>query len=428
MTKVLIIAYYWPPAGGPGVQRWLKFVKYFAKFGIEPIVYVPENPTYPITDASLSAEIPKDVTVLKQPIQEPYKLASVFSKKKTKTISSGIITKEKQSIAEKIMLWVRGNFFIPDARKAWVKPSVDFLSTYIQNNAVDAIITTGPPHSMHLIGMQLQATLGVKWLADFRDPWTNIGYHKQLKLMPFAKKKHEQLEIDVLQKADAITVTSFTTKDEFASKTKTPINVITNGYDVEQALRPKLSSTFTVAHIGSLLSGRNPIALWKALSSFLQQQPAAQKDFELVLAGRVSQDVMSSIEANGLLPYVKLLGYISHDEAVALQRSAQVLLLLEIDAEETKGIIPGKLFEYMAAERPILAVGPDDWDAAKIIKKTNTGTSFLYSEKSNIEVQLLSWYEQYQNKTLKVYPIGLQFYSRVQLTQKMANFIKSIVT
>ena len=181
--KTLIITYYWPPAGGPGVQRWLKFVKYLPEFNIDPVVFIPENPNYPIIDESLTSEVSKDITIINHPIKEPYKWAGFFSNTSSKTISKGIISDEKeQSFIEKAMLYVRGNFFIPDARIGWVKPSVSFLLDYIKKEGIETIITTGPPHSVHLIGLQIKQKLGVKWLADFRDPWTTIGYHKQLRL------------------------------------------------------------------------------------------------------------------------------------------------------------------------------------------------------------------------------------------------------
>ncbi|NNC49546.1 MAG: glycosyltransferase, partial [Flaviramulus sp.] len=253
--KVLIITYYWPPAGGPGVQRWLKFVKYLPEFGIEPIVYVPENPHYPIIDETLATEIPKSITILKQSIKEPYKWASLFSKKASKTISKGIISERKrQNIIEKALLYVRGNFFIPDARKNWVKPSVEYLKAYISKENIEVVITTGPPHSLHLIGLKLKEQLGVKWLADFRDPWTTIGYHKQLKLTKASLEKHKDLEKQVLNTADQVLATSFTTKTEFQQITNKPIEVITNGYDAETPVDFKLDSKFSLAHIGSLLS------------------------------------------------------------------------------------------------------------------------------------------------------------------------------
>ena len=217
------------------MQRWLKFVKYLPEFGIEPIVYCPKNPNYPILDESLVNEIPENITILKQLISEPYGLASIFSKGSSKKISSGVIPKtKKQSLIEKAMLYVRGNYFIPDARKNWVKPSVEFLSNYIKEHQIETIITTGPPHSLHLIGLQLKARLGIKWFADFRDPWTTIGYHKDLKLTESSKAKHLDLEHKVLNTADQIIVTSNHTKNEFETKTKQPITVITNGYDAHK--------------------------------------------------------------------------------------------------------------------------------------------------------------------------------------------------
>jgi len=247
--KLLIITYYWPPAGGPGVQRWLKFVKYLPDFDVQPIVFVPENPTYPIVDSNLVAEVSDKAIILKTPIFEPYQLASFLSKNKTKKISSGIIpNQKKQSFLEKVMLWVRGNLFIPDARVFWVKPSVAYLEKYIRENEIDTIITSGPPHSLHLIGLELKQKMNLKWLADFRDPWTTIGYHKSLRLSQYAAKKHKQLESQVLNSADTIIVTSKTTKAEFQALTTKPIEVITNGFDVEKVDKQTLDTNL-VWHI-----------------------------------------------------------------------------------------------------------------------------------------------------------------------------------
>lgn len=427
MKKVLIIAYYWPPAGGPGVQRWLKFVKYLPDFDIEPIVYVPENANYPIIDQDLVNQVNKNVTVLKQPIKEPYKLASIFSKKSTTTISSGIIKAEKkQSFVEKMLLYVRGNFFIPDARVGWVNPSVDYLSNYIKTNAVDVIITTGPPHSMHLIGLELQKRFAVKWIADFRDPWTSIGYHKELKLTEKSTQKHKDLERLVLTKADTIITTSYTTKQEFAEITQKPIHVITNGYDIESIEKPALDTKFTISHIGSLLSKRNPHILWQALSEILQEKESFRSDFELQLIGKVSSEIIDTIKEFQLDHYLDVLGYVSHTEALKYQRSSQVLLLIEIDSFETIGIIPGKLFEYMAAERPILAIGPKQSDVEKIIKDTNAGKYFNYDNFEEVKQYILDCYSKYQQNQLKVHGIGLQYFSRKKLTEKFAGIIKNI--
>jgi len=424
--KVLIITYYWPPAGGPGVQRWLKFVKYLPDFDIEPIVFIPENPNYPIIDSELQKDINPNTIIIKNPISEPYKLASIFSKKTTKTISSGIIpNKKKQSFLDKFLLYVRGNFFIPDARIAWVKPSVSVLENYIKEHPVDLIITTGPPHSLHLIGLELKNKLNCKWFADFRDPWTSIGYHKQLKLTERSKEKHLKLEKEVLNTADHILVTSPTTKNEFTKLTHKPITVITNGYDVEYIQKKPLDSKFSIAHIGSFLSERNPRIFWKALSELIKENKGFREDFELKLIGKVSQEILDVVSEFKLSNYLNNLGYLSHNQALIEQRSSQVLLLVEIDSEETVGIIPGKLFEYMAAERPILAIGPEGADFSNIIKETNSGTFFTYDEKDEIKEQIVKLYDLYKQNELKVYAMGLQYYSRKKLTEKLANIIKN---
>jgi glycosyltransferase involved in cell wall biosynthesis len=422
--KLLIITYYWPPAGGPGVQRWLKFVKYLPDFNVQPIVYIPENPTYPIIDNGLQSEVSEKAIILKKKILEPYGFASFFGKNKTKKISFGIIpNQKKQSFLEKTLLWVRGNIFIPDARFLWVKPSVKYLKKYIEENQIDTIVTSGPPHSLHLIGLQLKKELNIKWFADFRDPWTTIGYHKALKLSSSAEKKHKALEKEVLTTADTIIVTSKTTKVEFQAITSQPIEVITNGYDVEKVTKQSLDEKFTLAHIGSFLSERNPRILWKALKELIKENRDFKRDFQLKLIGAVSQEVLDTISEFRLNDFVLNLGYVSHQEAVEHQRKSQVLLLIEINSNDTKSIIPGKLFEYIVSERPIIALGPEGSDFAEIITSTNTGVFFLYDELEQLKALLLKYYNLYKEQNLKVHAVGLQQYSRKSLTEKLSKLI-----
>jgi hypothetical protein len=425
LKKILIITYYWPPAGGPGVQRWLKFVKYLPDFGIQPIVYIPENPTYPIVDENLVKEVSEKATILKHKIFEPYQLASFFSKNKTKKISSGIIpNQKKQSFLDKTFLWIRGNLFIPDARVFWVKPSVSYLEKYIQENNIDTIITSGPPHSLHLIGLELKQKLDLKWFADFRDPWTTIGYHKSLRLSDYAAKKHKALEYQVLNTADTIIVTSKTTKTEFQAITNRPIAVITNGYDTENVEKQTLDSKFSLAHIGSFLSERNPLILWKSLVELIDEIPDFKSHLEIKLIGAVSQEVLETITQFGLNPYLNNLGYVSHAEAIAHQRKSQVLLLIEINSEDTKSIIPGKLFEYMVSNRPIIAIGPNGSDFAEIITQTNTGVFFDYFEKKKLKSVISDYYNQFLEGKLQSNGVGLQRYSRKNLTKELAQLIQ----
>jgi glycosyltransferase involved in cell wall biosynthesis len=421
VKKVLIITYYWPPAGGPGVQRWLKFVKYLPDFGIEPIVYCPDNPNYPFTDTSLVSDIDSDLTVLKTSIREPYKWAQLFSKSKTANLSKGLISNQKkQSVLEKLLLFVRGNFFIPDARISWVRPSISFLSDYILTHKIDTIVTTGPPHSLHLIGLQLKQKHSIKWMADFRDPWTQIGYHKKLKLSSFAQKKHKTLEATVLQTADEILVTSLKTKTLFSELTSTPISVLTNGFDFEISSDTPLDSKFTLSHIGSLFEGRNPSVLWKVLSDLINESEDFAAAFQLNLIGSVSKEVMGAICSFGLESYVCNTGYIPHSDVLESQKKTQLLLLIEEDSKETEYIIPGKLFEYMASKRPIIAIGPQASDIEKILNQTQAGTYFRYDEGAALRTLLLQHFEAYKLQKLNVDSIGLEAYSRKSLTQQLA--------
>lgn len=425
--KTLIISYYWPPAGGPGVQRWLKFVKYLPEFGIEPVVFVPENPSYPLVDETLLKEVPENITVLKHPITEPYGWASAISRKQTKTISSGIIPKEKkQSLLQKAMLYVRGNFFVPDARVLWVNPSIKFLKQYITQNNIETIITTGPPHSLHLIGLGLKKEFPeVQWITDFRDPWTTIGYHDKLKMTARTQAKHKRLERDVLQTADDVVVTSPSTAEEFAVITEKPIHVITNGFDDEGISEVPRDETFTIAHVGSLLSDRNPKNLWKAIAQLKEEHTAFAKALKIKLAGKVSEEIIDAITTQGLAENLEVLGYVSHKEALKLQRQASVLLLIEIDAPVTKGIIAGKLFEYLAARKPILAVGPKDGDVQEIIETTKAGSYFEYDNLEKIKSFVNELFTEFNSSdSLSIEKSKIDKYHRRELTNRLAEIIK----
>lgn len=424
MKKVLIITYYFPPAGGPGVQRWLKFVKYLPDFDIQPVVYIPKNPSYPIIDEDLVPQISEQAIIIKRSIFEPYGLASIFSKNKTQKISAGIIPNErKQTAVDKFLLWIRGNFFIPDARVFWVKPSVAYLKKYIAENGIETVITSGPPHSLHLIGMKLKKELPIHWIADFRDPWTTIGYHHQLKLSAYANSEHKALERRVLNEADDIIVTSKSTKLEFEKKTNTPIAIITNGYDSEEVEKQEIDEKFSLAHIGSFLSERNPVTLWQALSDLVKEIPGFDKHLELKLIGVVSKDILDTIHSYNLSDHVNYLGYVSHLEALKHQRKSQVLLLIEINSFNTISIIPGKLFEYMVSERPIIAIGPRGSDFAEIIHDTKTGVFFDYSEKDQLKKTILEYYQKYLAGNLNVAAVDVDQYSRKKLTERLVGII-----
>jgi hypothetical protein len=347
----------------------------------------------------------------------------MFSKKKTQRISSGIITKKKPSLLEKVLLYIRGNYFIPDARIGWVDPSVQFLKSYLVDNPVDVIITTGPPHSLHLIGLKLKEIVNKPWIADFRDPWTTIHYHKSLRLTAASERKHKQLEAAVLRSADRIVVTSPSTKKEFEVITDIPITIITNGYGETKHIEQNLDKGFSIAHIGSFLSERNPVVLWKVLSEIASNNEFFKKDLRLKFAGAVSEDVIASINGFQLKDNLEVIGYVSHDEAIQLQHNAQLLLLVEMNKPETRSIIPGKLFEYLAARRPIIAMGPKGSDMQAIISETNSGHFFGYQDSELLKNQILSYYSVYKENRLLLGASDIQQYSRKELTRKMAQLL-----
>lgn len=422
MKTALIITYYWPPAGGPGVQRWLKFVRYLPEYGVRPIVYVPSNPFYPQQDESLLDELPDHLEVISRPIREPYNLASLLARHKTKTLSSGIIDNKDQSLLERLLLYVRGNLFVPDARVGWVRPSIHYLKDKLAKYQVEWVISSGPPHSLHLIGYGLQNETGVKWLADFRDPWTGIHYHDKLRMTERTRRQHQKLERRVLNAADQIVVTSRSTAAQFRELTDRPVTVITNGFDGEPR-NNRQPDKFTLAHIGSLLSERNPELLWSVLCELMAGESGFREDLELQLTGNVSDEVIRTIKSYGLSDVLVLKGYVSHQLARQLQAEAAVLLLVESNRPETRAIIPGKLFEYMASGRPILAIGPNGSDVGGILNETNTGTFFCYEDKAALKSEILSMYRKFREGKLEVSSGSIAGYSRRSLTGKLAKLI-----
>jgi glycosyltransferase involved in cell wall biosynthesis len=389
------------------------------EFGIEPVIYTPENPHYPLQDGSLTAQIPEGIKVYRQKIWEPYALASWLSPSRTKRISSGIINRERPGRLERLMLWVRGNIFIPDARKYWIKPSLEVLPGILKQEGIDTVITTGPPHSMHLIGLRLKTEIGIRWIADFRDPWTSIGYHNALFLSKRALKRHRNLEAAVLKGADVLITTSSRTKLEFTPLTQTPIYVITNGFSGARNRKGQPEGAFKLSHIGSLLSGRNPVSLWKALKNLATEDPEFKRDLEIELIGTVSEEILQSLRDQELEKYLTLKDYIPHQQALEHQRKAQVLLLIEIDTTETRGIIPGKFFEYLSASRPILAIGPPGWEVASLLNECRSGVAFTYGEQEAIEQCVRTWYQAYRKQTLTIESDGVNDYHRRALTERL---------
>jgi len=430
--KVLIITYYWPPSGGAGVQRWLKFVKYLPEFGWEPVIYTPENPEYPVLDQTLEKDIPAGIRVLKTKVWEPYSFYKKFIglKKEDKINASFTSEKKKPKRIENLSIWIRGNLFIPDARKYWILPSVKYLSNYLRENPVDVIISTGPPHSMHRIAHKLQSITKIPWIADFRDPWTQISYYKDLKLSAWADYKHKKLEKKTLAGADQVIVVSDGMKQEFDGIYQRDYEVISNGFDTADIPQTVIvpDKKFTIAHIGILAKSRNPEALWKALKEIADQNNRFKEHLEIKLVGKVDINVLEIIKTYGLENNLNLIPYLPHDKVILEQNKSAVLLLLIHNTPKAKQILTGKIFEYLSARRPILCIGPEDGDAAKIINKTKSGATVDRDNEIDLKARVLKLYDNYLNQTKFDGGENIEQYSRRSLTKKLSGVLKEVIS
>lgn len=426
---MLIITYYWPPAGGSGVQRWLKFAKYLRSFGWEPIVYTAKNPEAPVVDNSLEKDVPEDLNVIKTRVIEPHRLFRFFTRSNS-NMGAGFASSdgEKSGWLHGLSVWIRGNLFIPDARMLWIKPSVRTLKAYIKNNQVDIIISTGPPHSTHLIALGLKRKLKIPWIADFRDPWTNIDYFNDLMLTPYSKNKHQKLEGNVIKAADSVIVVSQQMKEEFKTYRETDIHVITNGFDEDDFPQvPKsLDKDFSITHVGSLPPNRNSTALWKAISNLVETNHNFASKLSIQLVGKVDSSVLADLESHGLKEYCKLYGYVQHKRGVEIMQSSQILLLLINQSPNAGGILTGKVFEYLAAKRPILALGPKGGEMENLISETRSGVFAQFDNEQDIKSKIEWLWSDFDSGYPSFSASSFQKYSRKNLTQNLTRLMDAI--
>ncbi|WP_223559890.1 glycosyltransferase family 4 protein [Chryseobacterium lathyri] len=426
--KILIITYYWPPAGGPGVQRWLKFAKYLPEFGWNPVIYTPENPSYPLLDESLLKDVPQNLEIVKTKIWEPYQLAEKLNKSNKKFKAGQFDVGKNQSWKSRLSIWVRGNFFIPDARVFWVKPSIKFLEQYLKENKIDVVVTSGPPHSLHMIGLGLKKKFpALKWIADFRDPWTEISYYKHLKLTKSSDRKHRQLESAVFKNADITLATSYTDAENFRKAGANAV-CITNGFDESDSapinvVGEKKETTFTLSYIGVLEQLRNPENLWKVLDELVKENKEFADHFILKFAGRVDDKILQSIENSSLKNHILNLGYISHDKAVEEMANSNLLLITNFPNESSQGIIPGKIFEYLATGKQIISFGPDEADVSRILAETGAGKHFGYEDSKAVKDFIIEKYELWKKGDLLENTQNIEQFSRRNLTKKLAEIL-----
>ncbi|MBQ4206225.1 MAG: glycosyltransferase family 4 protein [Bacteroidales bacterium] len=430
MKRVLIITYYWPPSGGSGVQRWLKMSKYLPENGWQPVIYTAEDAEYPVEDQSLMDDVAPEAEVIRRPIVEPYSFYKKFlGIKKGEKVKAGFINEgaKKTGWKESLSVWLRGNLFIPDARCWWIKPSVRYLKKYLKEHPVDAIISTGPPHSMHLIAKALHKELNIPWVADFRDPWTDIDYYKDLKLTRRSDCKHHRFENQVLTEATKVVTVGWDCSKGLENHGAKDVAVITNGYDDLPSVRTRRATSqsdmmeFTMSHIGIIGANRNPETFWAAISEL-------DIPIKIRLIGQIDNSIIESIKRNNIEKYVEIIPYIPHNQVIEEQQKSDVLLLFVNNTPNAKGILTGKIFEYMASGRPILCIGPEDGDSARILNETQTGVTVDFNDKEKMKAIILEYFNKSkENQCVTTDGSKVEKYSRKNLTKEYAQLLNQII-
>ena len=427
MGRVLIITYYWPPSGGSGVQRWVKFSKYLPSEGWQPVIYTPENPEMQSVDQSLYGDIPAEAEIIRRPITEIYSLYRGLTGKKASAAEVNVVNSQHKSFLQRMVMWVRGNLFIPDPRVSWVRPSVRFLTKYLREHPVDVIVSTGPPHSMHLIGRKVARATGIPWIADFRDPWTRIFYFKHLSLTGLARRRHEKLEQAVLDEASAVVAVSPLVQEEFRTMTRNRVELITNGYDPDDYAQPvEPDGYFNLTHTGQFAADGNPLALWKVLGDKVREDAVFARKLRIRLAGKTDAAILQAIREAGLGEQLVDLGYRDHLTAVREQLNASVLILPLRQEPEYRATLPGKLFEYLGARRPILGIGQTDGAMARIVGQTHAGEVYDWPDAAGLRSAIDRLWEAFQAGAEPVLTENIEAYSRRSTARRMAALLEDL--
>lgn len=424
MKRVLIIAYYWPPTTGSGVQRWLKFVKYLPEFGWQPVIVTPGNPDIDLTDNSFEGDIPAEAEVHRIPIADPSKF--IKSKSKSKVKNDGYSRMESRSFKMTIAKWVRGNIFIPDSRMVWKRPVLKFLENYLAQNPVDAVITTGPPHSMHAIGYAAKRNFGLPWLLDLRDPMSKLVTNKEILMGRLALRRYERYERKMLNEATIVLSTSPAMPELLQPFDQDKFHCITNGYDASdfKTIRKPSRNPFVISHVGMLVKQRIPRGFIRALDELIRADDSNWQNLEWRIAGIVSPHFWEFVEQYpNVKRCIRFLDYISHEEALELYANSSVLLLcMNDDYESSRGVIPGKLFEYMAARRPILSIGPASSVYTDIIRQNTFIRHMEHDDVNAIKAYLAGVYDRIDD--FDVSSFSYEQYSREALTRQLVALLR----
>ena len=381
-------------------------------------------------DESLLKEVHPDIEVIKTKIWEPYDLYRKLIGKKNAKFKPGYISEAtKGNWKDKISVFIRGNFLIPDPRVFWVKPSIRHLSKYLKSNHVDAIISSGPPHSMHLIALSLRKKFNIPWIADFRDPWTEIDFYNNLKLTNWADRIHHRLENKVLKKADGIVTIGPYGASRLEKISNKKVDVIFNGYDDEDfhGLNPIQTDNFIISHFGALNEDRNPKQLWKVLGTYCKKNPMFKNKLRIQLIGQTNDNVFKEIQENELDQNLIYHDFLPHKEAIELMLKSTLLLLPINDSPNVMGVLPGKMFEYLAMKIPILAIGPEKADFKYIIESTGAGYVFNFDDSENLHDFIFNFFIEFLENKIKFKSDSIEKYSRKNQSEKFIEILINVI-
>ncbi len=425
MKKILLITYYWPPAGGIAVRRWLKLLKYLILYDLQATVITTKDGDYPVRDEKLLKEVPKNIRVIRTYTPSLSRLVKKVAGNSNKIPYGSLKTTSQNSFFEKLMIFVRLNFVIPDMRIVWNLFAWKKAKKELIINKYDLIISTGPPHSTHLIADKLARKFSIKWIADFRDPWTQMGYLQNVKRSVFSSYCDEILEKRIVKNSDIILAASKKIKHDFKDLGK--ITVITNGFDEDDfsGYVKKRNSVFSLAHFGTLAPETDPTSILLALNQLYEK---GKNKIRFDLWGNVSEEIEKKLQRQDRFNLLNIKGHIDHETVLTEMINSNLLLLIIIRVKNNCGILTGKLFEYLGAQNPILGIGPKDGEAAAILKETNSGEMFFYDEITAIEDYIGFYYKLWlEQKQWKPTAEKYWKYSHKYLAKKVFQIIKKTI-
>jgi len=433
MKSALILTYYWPPAGGPGVQRWLKFAKYLEEFGWRPVILTVEKGVYSARDEALVKEVPGQLRVIKTKSRDPFRFYNMLKGKKDNEVSVALINiDKKRSLVDRLSMYIRSNFFIPDARKGWVPYAYRTAEKIIRQQTIDLVVTTGPPHSTHLAGLRLKKKLGIKWLADLRDPWTTVYYNDMLPRTERTKQLDRRLEDEVLAHADAVSVVSPGMQTEFSNRNKN-VKVVMNGFDIEDmavtGVNRSEDARFRLTYTGNFKPNQHIPDIWDGLCELLEENEQFRNDFRLRFVGNLDASTPEYFEARSFRDNLEIKGYVPHHKVTLEMAVSDLLLFVVPKSKNNRLIITGKLFEYLASGTPVISVGPVDGDASHIIDDTGRETMMDYNNKTQFKAVIMKYYEAWLagNKALTQLDTDmLEQFSRKSSAEKIAAIMDQI--